>query len=260
MLKVDSIKPDSRLASFIRAFVQRSFRMNGTEAVEPVIARLGVMLEFQFLDPYRIPSYRDETENPCSPVTVIGPITHRRVRIVVRGEVEALAVIFEPIGFYRLFGIPVWRLAEIGTEGQAVLGPAISRVHEELGNSRTFNDRTAILNRFFLSSARRRHIDTDASGYNRSVLATSREFALSSRQLERRLLECIGVAPKTIMRMARFKAALRMRATQTTSWTQIAHATGYYDQMHMIRDFRIFAGDSPGRSFAEIAPGHLINF
>jgi AraC-like DNA-binding protein len=29
------------------------------------------------------------------------------------------------------------------------------------------------------------------------------------------------------------------------AWTDIAHDLGYYDQMHMVHDFRIFAGESP---------------
>jgi len=29
------------------------------------------------------------------------------------------------------------------------------------------------------------------------------------------------------------------------SWTKIAYEAGYYDQMHMIRDFKLFAGVNP---------------
>jgi AraC-like DNA-binding protein len=226
------------------------------------------MLEFQFRDPYVIPSYGDDAENPCAPVTIIGPITHRRVRIIVRGNVEALAVIFEPVGFYRLFGVPVSPLAERGTEGHAVLGPDVSRLHERLGNLSSFAERTAILNGFFLDRMRITGLtptlhglqSLSAQGRHSSVRGISRELTISSRQLERRSLESFGVAPKMIARIARFQRALRMRGTGAATWTQIAHDCGYYDQMHMIRDFRIFAGDAPGRSFPEISPGHLINF
>lgn len=31
----------------------------------------------------------------------------------------------------------------------------------------------------------------------------------------------------------------------TLSWINIAHEAGYYDQMHMIRDFKVFAGVNP---------------
>ncbi|MCP2038630.1 helix-turn-helix domain-containing protein [Chryseobacterium sp. HSC-36S06] len=29
------------------------------------------------------------------------------------------------------------------------------------------------------------------------------------------------------------------------SWTAIGYEAGYYDQMHMIRDFKVFAGVNP---------------
>ena len=30
-------------------------------------------------------------------------------------------------------------------------------------------------------------------------------------------------------------------------WTEIAHEFGYYDQMHLVRDFETFAGESPAK-------------
>jgi AraC-like DNA-binding protein len=37
------------------------------------------------------------------------------------------------------------------------------------------------------------------------------------------------------------------------SWTQIAHECGYFDQMHLIRDFQEFAGVNPSHIESEIA-------
>jgi hypothetical protein len=58
MLQVETVRPHPLLAPYVSAFVQRDFRMQGAEAVQPVVARLGMMLEFQFRDPYWIPSFR----------------------------------------------------------------------------------------------------------------------------------------------------------------------------------------------------------
>jgi AraC-like DNA-binding protein len=40
----------------------------------------------------------------------------------------------------------------------------------------------------------------------------------------------------------------------------IAHEAGYYDQMHLIRDFHEFRGGPPREVMKEIADNHLISF
>ena len=98
MLQIETTHPHALLAAYVHAFVQREFRMGREESVEPVVARLGMMLEFRFRDPDWIPSFSDDSENSCSPITVIGPISSRRVRLIVRGNVSAFAVLFQPAG------------------------------------------------------------------------------------------------------------------------------------------------------------------
>jgi AraC-like DNA-binding protein len=47
-------------------------------------------------------------------------------------------------------------------------------------------------------------------------------------------------------RIVRFEAALhRKAASPITHWTDIAHALGYHDQMHMVHDFNRLSGDTP---------------
>jgi len=39
-------------------------------------------------------------------------------------------------------------------------------------------------------------------------------------------------------------------------WTEIAHASGYYDQMHLIREFRLMGGDRPTVLEDQLEPHH----
>ena len=52
MLTVQSGSPCAELRPFIRTYVQREAKLGQTELVEPVVARLGVMLEFEFAGSY----------------------------------------------------------------------------------------------------------------------------------------------------------------------------------------------------------------
>jgi AraC-like DNA-binding protein len=269
MLKIEHSPPLPQLAPYISAFVQRDFRMSDSESEEPVVARLGLMLEFQFRDLYQVAAFDVDLGDSCSPVTVIGPISRRRVRLVIRGTVSALAVIFTPSGFHRLFGVPASPLAEMGTEGHAVLGAEISNIYQQLGNTDTFARRVMLLNRFFLNRRQRLNPRQDAliglsalvnSSARPSVAQIAKNTGLSSRQLERKCLEYFGVSPVMLARISRFQRALKLSLTSTDSLLRVAHASDYYDQMHMVRDFHAFAGGPPMRTPASLAPHHLIHF
>jgi len=67
---------------------------------------------------------------------------------------------------------------------------------------------------------------------------------MSLRQLERRFLEDVGLAPKTFARLVRLQSALRGIANGRPL-ADVAIACGYYDQAHMARDFDRLAETSP---------------
>lgn len=72
---------------------------------------------------------------------------------------------------------------------------------------------------------------------------------ISPRHLRRVTLEAAGVPPKYLRRILRFRAAAgAVRALRTPpNWAHFAAGHGYYDQAHFIREFREFAGATPGR-------------
>jgi AraC-like DNA-binding protein len=269
MLAVQTSLPESVLRPFIRAYVQREARLGAQELVEPVVARLGVMLEFEFAGAYEVRNYGSERLDATFPISIIGPQTWRRARLIIRNHVESLVVMFQPAGFHALFGVPTAPLAEAGTEGHAVLGPGVSRLHQRLGNLRTFRERCELLDRYFLARLgdagamdpiyKALHLLTAPHSTYR-VEEVARMAGINRRYLERKALAVSGVSPKALTRISRFSRALLMRSETTQTWTEIAYATGYHDQMHMIRDFRVFAGDAPTSALQEISPDHLINF
>lgn len=55
------------------------------------------------------------------------------------------------------------------------------------------------------------------------------------------------MSPKQFARLARFAKAIDLKRMSEDSWLNISHELGYFDQMHMVKDFRTFGGDAPGR-------------
>jgi AraC-like DNA-binding protein len=83
------------------------------------------------------------------------------------------------------------------------------------------------------------------------VEEAARQANLSPRQFQRRCLEESGLSPKHLCRVLRFRHACTLagRAARP-DWAAIAVAVGYYDQAHLIHDFREFAGSTPMSVFS----------
>lgn len=82
-----------------------------------------------------------------------------------------------------------------------------------------------------------------------------RQSRLSARQLERRFHHEVGVPPRLLASILRFRRIFDvLEHRQPARWVEAALAAGYFDQAHMIRDFRRFAGCTP-REYLQSSPG-----
>lgn len=85
------------------------------------------------------------------------------------------------------------------------------------------------------------------------VNAVAVELGVSERHLRRVFRETVGVSPKAFARLARFRRALRAARDESPAhWASIAAAAGYYDQAHLIAEFRAIAGVTPRALLGEL--------
>ena len=89
-------------------------------------------------------------------------------------------------------------------------------------------------------------------GVNLEWLA--RQAGMSERQFRRRCLEATGLAPKQLCRVLRFRRACTL-GTGGLPWGLVAAEAGYFDQAHLIRDFREFTGNTPVSVFSNTGDG-----
>ena len=267
MLTTQSATPEAVLQPFVQWYLQRETVSKAGEVVEPVFPRAGTMLIFQFAESYEIKEYETEQLRRSWAATVIGPIASRRTRLILHDHVQSLDVLFRPLGLYRLFGVPISPIAGGGAEGHAVYGTQISTLYERLGNAANFAERVPILDSFFVDRLQRSDPLSPTALAMRLVAngqcgvhEAAGKIGISERQLERRCLECAGLSPKILARTSRFQRAIEKHRAGYGSWMKIAHEVGYYDQMHLIRDFHNLAGGPPTSVIKEIADGHLISF
>jgi methylphosphotriester-DNA--protein-cysteine methyltransferase len=81
----------------------------------------------------------------------------------------------------------------------------------------------------------------------------ARDLGLSIRQLERRFLTAVGLAPKIYCRIQRFKKVFGVIGQPACNWVETAVECGYYDQAHLIRDCKEFSGSTPAALLSEDA-------
>lgn len=130
---------------------------------------------------------------------------------------------------------------------------SIERIEDRLARLPAAAARVQYVEQFLLSVLDRRDEDRlvqaacqtlDRARGNHSIAALARTLNLSKRTLERRFQAHIGTTPKKYARVVRLRHALQRR-TELGHWADVAYASGYYDQSHMIHDFRELYGMSP---------------
>jgi AraC-like DNA-binding protein len=79
-----------------------------------------------------------------------------------------------------------------------------------------------------------------------AVTEISERVGWSARQLERQFLWRIGLGPKAFSRTIRFQTLLQIaKSGSRPDWAALALDCGFFDQAHLIREFKRFSGEPP---------------
>jgi AraC-like DNA-binding protein len=187
-----------------------------------------------------------------SAATVSGVQTGKFTRML-EGRSQIFGVKFKAGGFRPFMDAAVATLLNQTIPARQVFGDAIdsllSAVHSE-------EEKIEAANAFF--HARMPQPDASATMAGqlvdrilqdreiRTVDDLVRQAAIGKRSLQRLFYEYVGVAPKWVIRRYRLHELVeRINAGGTIDWPQLALELGYFDQAHLINDFRYIVGDTP---------------
>ncbi|HEU0302855.1 MAG TPA: helix-turn-helix domain-containing protein, partial [Longimicrobium sp.] len=178
--------------------------------------------------------------------------------IHVAGRVEHVTVTLQPGGMAALLGIPAGELAAHDVPLDALWGPRAAEALERLAAVPPTLERAAAMERVLLEmlAARAPRPDPAAAEAVRMIERTRgrirvRELAaalgIGERRLEQVFHRNVGLAPKPVCRIARFRSTVaRLRREPHRAWTELAYDGGFYDQSHLVNEFRALAGLAPG--------------
>jgi AraC-like DNA-binding protein len=169
-----------------------------------------------------------------------------------REDSSVVGVHFKPGRAGIVIGIPPNELMDRHVDLEAIWGPRARELRERLCAAPGTTERFAILEAELLTrlDARRVHPAVDyalsvLTGPQARIAEITRSAGLSPRRLIEVFASAVGITPKRFGRVMRFQRATALARSTSLDWTRVAHAAGYYDQAHLIRDFRELAAMTP---------------
>lgn len=181
------------------------------------------------------------------------------------GWQQGVQIELTPVGAHMLLGVSMESLANRVVELDQVLGRFAARLAEQLYEAAGWPARFDVLDVVIASRlaavrppapaitwALRRLTET---GGLVGIGALAEELGSSRQYLAAGFREQVGLPPKTLARILRFQRVTRLLEREgEVGLAQVADECGYYDQAHLNRDFRAFAGRTPSQFLARRLP------
>jgi AraC-like DNA-binding protein len=254
--------PTLVLGPYIQFYMQVERSCRDPLMILPIPARTSPMIEFVFGDRFKVryPESRDEVATPAT--ALVGMLTRPHATLLHQGTFQSFVIMFQVNGLTDLFRIPSSEVTNHTYDADAFVGKPIRELEQRLGDCETFQQRISVANQFFAERLKkvppidRMRFAADqilSSAGKLSSAELAGQCGIGVRQFQREFSLRFGASPKLFSRVVRFQNALDTKARSSTkSWTDVAHEFGYYDQMHMVHDFRLFTGESPTETLCQL--------
>jgi AraC-like DNA-binding protein len=255
MHTIRSAIPDPRLKPFVRCFAQREMSLQASSLAEIALASLENILSFSLRDRSTTNhSYGSSAVVPTA--NILGAQTRSPGWFFFTGSVLDFGIFLAPFACWELFRIPPYEFADQTFEARAVFGPWTTELWLKLAECETFSDRVWLATETLLPFAERATPQTRTMAAAESLLQAgsgmrieqlARDSCMTVRTFERKFVGETGISPKVFARLRRFQTALDRKRAPGNRWLDVAHELGYFDQMHMVKEFREFGGEAPSR-------------
>lgn len=270
---VRNLQPAPELQDYIYRYRIRHFYFDGSKTIplKPFPPRPEQCIVFypRGAEAIEYPLSSKKVQRPRSIVS--GQFTERINRLITTPEFLMISVEFRPGALYRLTGINFAEFANKCEDAEAVLSSDLANVNSRLSGAVTYNEMIVIIEEYLkvlAARSSRPYIAADHildelvnSGEILNVDQLSKKTYLTPRQLERKVMERIGVCPKTFIKISRFHKSLLMRlAHPERSWLRIAIECGYCDYQHLVKDYKAYTINTPNLFISEEfrSPGRVL--
>jgi AraC-like DNA-binding protein len=180
------------------------------------------------------------------------------------GLIDMIAVNFRPAGAKAFFKMPLIELNEQTVDVNTIGDPQLMELEKRLSDTPDRKSCVLMIEDFLykriyqLETYNLKRIDATlqsifAGEQNIDRLAAT--ACLGYKQFKRVFAEYVGANPKDYLRVVRFQKALHTLQVQPDiRHVHLAYDCGYYDQSHLIKEFRQFSGYTPTEYLAVCEP------
>lgn len=195
------------------------------------------------------------SESPESSGCVIAGVQPGHVVIETAWLAELMGVVFRPGGAVAVLGAPAHHFTGLDVELCLFWGRRAEEVRYRLLEAADISEKFRVLEARLaaelLETSGHRLVraavrEFDTIPQIRSIAEMSRQSGLSSRRFIDVFRHHVGLTPKVYCRLRRFHRVVeRVARGHCPNWASVAADCGYFDQSHLIRDFRAFSGLTP---------------
>ncbi|MDR0743038.1 MAG: helix-turn-helix domain-containing protein [Prevotella sp.] len=252
------IEPSPLLAPYIKQywFLKTD---NELQTARRIIPNGCVCLHF-----HRGGAIRSLSDNKLQPSAFIAGQQNDYLNFLLPETTDIISVVFQPHGAKAFFSMPIHEflgvMAPVDDMGDPALCELQDRLMNTLDNQACVQDIEAFLMKRLHITKEYNYRRMDAviravEGGEMNVDNLCRTSCLSYRQFKRVFFEYAGINPKDFLRIIRFQKMLSLWQSQPQiSFAHLAYDSGFYDQSHLINEFKVFAGYTPNEYIALCAP------
>lgn len=247
-------QPSVQLRGHVKRFWSLEYESTGYLSDPEVVLPDGCPeIVFNLSDRFtRLHADFDETQ----PAALFAGQMSRSISIRPTGKVSLFGVRFHPAGAFPMVGVSMHELTDHIVDLRYVIGHYGRELEERIAAADGFDDRVRVFEDLFRrklagmpSEDKVAHVAAAIivkSGGLVSISNVADMTGVTERRLERNFRTMVGITPKMLARTVRFQNVVgKIQAATDSSLLDAALSFGYFDQSHMINEFRGFAGQSP---------------
>lgn len=187
--------------------------------------------------------------------------------IIITDKLSVFSVVFHPHGLMGFLNIPLSVIYNQNVPLRYILKREVAALEAKISEASTFRQRIYIVESFLLArlkEANKRYEfhrikqSIDLINQSKGIISITNlasEACLSRKQYERTFSSYIGTSPKQFLKIVRFQHAIhKKQKNKHLHLTSLAYDCGYYDQSHMINEFKTLSGMTPKQYFSDCEP------
>ena len=195
---------------------------------------------------------------------VCGVQTHKFSRVL-EGQSQVFGIKFRPGGFRPFFNSPLSKLADRIVPAPSIFGKDVDPLEAVALSSCADDEKIDAANTFFRARTPEPDATIELAGRLVECILQDAEIktvdhlvsraGIRKRSLQRIFSDYVGVSPKWVIRRYRLHELIeRLNTGDKLDWPQLALELGYFDQAHLINDFKSITGYSPTQYTLRNAP------